>query len=305
MRWWVWPMLILLLASATTVRAMRSRKPPTFTNLQDPSQLTELNTILADMHDITNGRYTLEYITVNPQEVPGFRKGRMGLKGDMVYAVFDTFDHLCLNTSFPAGTNWTCVNVGTLADCPGGSDTMVQFNDNGDCGGDLGFLYDKNVDRASLGPDASVAQVLSPSPINGGGGSNQILNLTDIRTAFSSLSLGGATVELKATPNGSSGINTLVYSAFLGRLVASGTAGGGTLVAGLDAHIYNAESIFNSKSGNDAIEGGFNSGYLYNLNWDTVGNTSDITPGDVAGVIVVMDMDQTGTGPTYTGGSVY
>src|SRR3990167_11218450 len=163
MRWWVWPMLIILLASATTVRAMRSRKPPTFTNLQDPSQLTELNTILSDMHDITNGRYTLEYITVNPQEVPGFRKGRMGLKGDMVYAVFDTFDHLCLNTSFPAGTNWTCVNVGTLADCPGGSDTMVQFNDNGDCGGDLGFLYDENVDTLALGPDAALGTTLDLS----------------------------------------------------------------------------------------------------------------------------------------------
>src|SRR3989338_851925 len=123
---------------STTVWAQRSKRPQSFTDLTDPNQLVELNNVLSDFWNITNGRYTLDNITTNPQDT------RKGHKGDLVYATFGGNDHLCVSTSFPAGLNWTCVNVGTLATCPGGADTQVQFNDNGNCGGDTNFTWDKN-----------------------------------------------------------------------------------------------------------------------------------------------------------------
>ena len=135
--------LVLLIPSLAW--AMRSKKPQTFTNLQDTNQLTELNTTLADLWNITNGRYTLENITTNPQDT------RKGVKGDLVYATFGGDNNLCINTSFPAGMDWTCVNVGTLSTCPGGADGQIQFNDNGDCGGDIPFLYLKNNDVVGIG----------------------------------------------------------------------------------------------------------------------------------------------------------
>src|SRR3990167_5699233 len=109
-------MLGVLLVS-TTSWAMRTKRPQTFTDLNDTNQLAELNQVLAETWSLTNGRYTLENLTTNPQDV------RKGVKGDLVYATFGGNDHLCINTSFPAGLNWTCVNVGTLSTCPGGADT--------------------------------------------------------------------------------------------------------------------------------------------------------------------------------------
>ena len=132
--------------------AQRSKRPANFTNLSDPNQLTELNNTLSDFWHITNGRYTLENITTNPNGT------RQGIQGDLVYAQFGGSDHLCLNTSKPASTAWTCINVDTLETCPGGFDTQVQFNDNGACGGDAGAVYEKNANRMGLGGEA-----ISPS----------------------------------------------------------------------------------------------------------------------------------------------
>ncbi len=143
MRWGLIALLIVL-CCGSVVWAQRSQKPPTFTNLQDTNQLTQLNQTLNDFWNITNGRYTLENLTTDPQ---GTRKGQ---KGDLVYDTFGGNDHLCVSTSFPIGTDWTCVNVGTLSTCPGGSDGMVQFNDNGHCGGDASFLFDKNINHVAL-----------------------------------------------------------------------------------------------------------------------------------------------------------
>lgn len=141
--------LLLVVGWPVVSQAMRTRKPPTFTDLEDPNQLAELNNFLQDTHNLMNGRYTLENIVTNPQDV------RKGTKGDLVYATFGGNDHLCVSTSFPEGKNWTCVNVGTLATCPGGADTQVQFNDNGNCGGDVSFIYDKNLNHAALGTSAT------------------------------------------------------------------------------------------------------------------------------------------------------
>lgn len=110
------PLLLagLLLLVAVPVWAMRVKKPATFTDLHDTNQLSELNTMLAEFFNLSNGRYTLENLSVNPN---GQRKGQ---KGDLVYATFldgnVTAEHVCVNTSFPIHTAWTCLNVSTPLD---------------------------------------------------------------------------------------------------------------------------------------------------------------------------------------------
>src|SRR3990167_4585046 len=146
-------MLLGVVLVSSTAWAYRSKRPQAFTDLSDPNQLVEMNNVLEDGWNIQNGRYTLENLTTNPQDV------RKGTKGDLVYATFGGNDHLCINTSFPAGKEWTCVNVGTLSTCPGGADTQVQFNDVGNCGGDTGFLYDKNLNHAALGNASGILVV--------------------------------------------------------------------------------------------------------------------------------------------------
>src|SRR3990167_3638901 len=139
----------LLLLLTPSVLAFRSKKPQTFTDLKDPNQLAELNSVLSDFWNLTNGRYTLENLVTNPQET------RKGVKGDLVYATFGGTDHLCVNTSFPIDTDWTCIDISILDTCPGGADGQVQFNDNGDCGGDLAFLWEKNLNHAALDGDGT------------------------------------------------------------------------------------------------------------------------------------------------------
>src|SRR3990167_7172991 len=131
-------MLLGVVLVSSTAWAYRSKRPQAFTDLTNTNQLVELNNVLSDLWNLTNGRYTLENLITNPQDV------RKGTKGDLVYATFGGNDHLCVSTSFPEGKDWTCVNVGTLSTCPGGADTQVQFNDNGNCGGDVQFSWDKN-----------------------------------------------------------------------------------------------------------------------------------------------------------------
>src|SRR3990167_5303781 len=227
--------LVLLIPSLAW--AMRSKKPQTFTNLQDTNQLTELNTTLADLWNITNGRYTLENITTNPQDT------RKGVKGDLVYATFGSNDHLCINTSFPAGFDWTCVNVGTLSDCPGGADTMVQFNDNGDCGGDLGFLYDKNSDQASLGPDATIAYTLSPTLVFGGGDTNRILYLRRTEIKMTSQDYAGIVNELNITPSILNDYELNTLSGFVNRRIINGTVVSGDNIGGNEVLHFGAQDI--------------------------------------------------------------
>src|SRR3990167_800036 len=145
-------MLLGVVLVSSTAWAYRSKRPQAFTDLTNTNQLVELNNVLSDLWNLTNGRYTLENLITNPQDV------RKGTKGDLVYATFGGNDHLCVSTSFPEGKNWTCVNVGTLATCPGGADTQVQFNDNGNCGGDPALIWDKNLNGLGIG-----GEVFTPS----------------------------------------------------------------------------------------------------------------------------------------------
>lgn len=201
--WWL---LLALLVAIPTVQAMRTRKPPTFTNLQDPNQLVELNSYLADLHELTNGRYTLENLTTDPQDT------RKGQKGDLVYASFGGGEHLCVNTSFPTGMEWTCVNVGLLSDCPGGADTSVQFNDNGDCGGDISFLFDKNLDHAALDGDgtATVDEAVTEDGDSGSRTAFEALNVSDSITDFTSATRYGILGRYTWNPSSATGATQAV-----------------------------------------------------------------------------------------------
>lgn len=108
-RWRSVLIVLVVLGMAGPVFAMRSKRPATLTDLEDTNQLTELNTALSNAWEITNGRYTLENLSSDPN---GSRKGQ---KGDLVYATFPegevTSEHVCVNTSYPPATAWTCIDV--------------------------------------------------------------------------------------------------------------------------------------------------------------------------------------------------
>ena len=87
--------------SAPFVDAFRMSQPPTFSEWT-PNTFSQLNTVLADLHNLTNGRYQLDVVLVDPD---GSRKGN---KGEMVF--FDSgTDQLCINST--GATVWKCVNL--------------------------------------------------------------------------------------------------------------------------------------------------------------------------------------------------
>ena len=151
-------LVLACLLAMPSAWAMRTKKPQTFFDLTQTDQLTALNQALEDNWNLTNGRYTLENIAVNPDAT------RKGIAGDLVYAVFGGLNHLCINTSLRADTtptDWTCINIGTLSTCPGGADGMVQFNDNGTCGGDAQFLLEKNLNILTVNGSAGFGSNLT------------------------------------------------------------------------------------------------------------------------------------------------
>ena len=148
----------LCLLLVPMVRAQRSKRPASFTDLTDINQLSELNQTLSDFWNITNGRYNLDHIETNPQD------SRKGIKGDLVYATFGGTDHLCVSTSFPIDKDWTCIDISVLDTCPGGSDKQVQFNDNGNCGGDTALTWEKNLNVLLVNGSVGIgADVSSPT----------------------------------------------------------------------------------------------------------------------------------------------
>src|SRR3990167_334134 len=166
-----------MLLFGSVASAMRTRRPPTLTDLTDRNQLVELNNYLSEVYELTNGRYTLENLDIDPQDV------RKGTKGDLVYATFSSIDHLCINTSFPAAKDWTCVNVETLSTCPGGDNQQVQYNDNGTCRGELAFIYNEDSNSVGIGED-----VITPS-------ASLEIDPADVTTTVS-----GILVALKSSP---------------------------------------------------------------------------------------------------------
>lgn len=219
--------VMLCFGLAGTAWAMRTRKPSTYTDLTDPNQLTDLNNFIEDVQYVLNGRYSLENIDHDPNLGDSDTPARQGHKGDLVYAEFGGLQHLCINTSFPASTAWTCINIGVLSTCPGGADTMVQFNDNGTCGGDSAFTFDKNLDHAALGSDGVIDKTFSPDNFgNYTSSSNQILTVSDTRDTWVPTVLqDGITVEMKAEPSAQEGFDGVLLNGISSLFVADGTAG--------------------------------------------------------------------------------
>ncbi len=52
--------LIVGIIISGNLYAFRTARPPTFTKLDDPVQLTQLNSFLQNIYDITNGRISLD-----------------------------------------------------------------------------------------------------------------------------------------------------------------------------------------------------------------------------------------------------
>lgn len=76
----------------------RTSKPPTLTDL-NPSQITELNVFLERVWNLTNGRYSVDSVTTNPD---GSRRGD---EGDLILYNNAGSRKLCASIG---GTTWRC-----------------------------------------------------------------------------------------------------------------------------------------------------------------------------------------------------
>ena len=85
-------LVVVLLLSGTSY-ALRISKPPRFTKLDDPVQITQLNNTLEDLWNLTNGRFTINIVTTNPD---GSLKGDVG---DMVLFNNSGSFFLAINTT--------------------------------------------------------------------------------------------------------------------------------------------------------------------------------------------------------------
>ena len=97
-----------LLFGLPTASAIRLSKPPTILKW-DEATMTQVNTWLESMWQLSNGRYTVDVTTTNPNTAPG----RTGTQGDIVFFNSSGSYKLCVNTSAttptsPTGTTWRC-----------------------------------------------------------------------------------------------------------------------------------------------------------------------------------------------------
>ncbi len=70
--------ILVILLIPTSIYAYRTSRPVKFTDLTKPDQITQLNDIITELWNITNGRYNLNITTTDPN---GNTKGDVG---DMV-----------------------------------------------------------------------------------------------------------------------------------------------------------------------------------------------------------------------------
>ena len=117
---------------------------------------------------------TLECLTANPNG------SILGRRGELKCANFSGCNQICMNTnSGPnSGTSWSCFCPSST--CPGGSDTQVQYNDGGTCGGDEGFTFTEstnlvNINEATDGD--SVLLRLDNDLANSSGSTNETAQL--------------------------------------------------------------------------------------------------------------------------------
>ena len=94
-------MLLVLLVAETPAQALRIARPPEF-HEWNTNTFTQLNDTLLQLWNISNGRITLDVVTVDPDG------SRLGSKGELIY--FDSgTDQLCVNST--GATAWVCVNL--------------------------------------------------------------------------------------------------------------------------------------------------------------------------------------------------
>lgn len=100
--------LLGVLLASPSAQAIRLPKPPTINELT-PSAIAQLNIWLEAVWQLTNGRYTVDVTTANPNSAPA----RVGTNGDLVLYNNAGSYKLCVNTtattaSSPTGTTWRC-----------------------------------------------------------------------------------------------------------------------------------------------------------------------------------------------------
>jgi len=67
MKTWIFSSLVVVLVFLMgTAYGLRIAKPPTFTDLTNPVQLSRLNEILEQLWNVTNGRFNFAVLTANP-----------------------------------------------------------------------------------------------------------------------------------------------------------------------------------------------------------------------------------------------
>ena len=97
----------LMLGTVITAYPFRTGAPPTFTDFENFSQVMQLNRYLSDIWEITNGKYTMNIKTTNPD---GSDSGNVG---DMV--LFNNGGTYYLEVNVDGSTTWRGV---LLTDTP-------------------------------------------------------------------------------------------------------------------------------------------------------------------------------------------
>ena len=102
-------MVLGLWVGMPQVSAYRMEQPQPFSKWDCPS-FSRLNHYLAEIWNITNGRYALDTLSFNPNGI------RNGDRGEMVQATFPSdigTRFFCINMSNPSpGSDWVCVGLG-------------------------------------------------------------------------------------------------------------------------------------------------------------------------------------------------
>lgn len=91
--------LVGLALAGPSAWGFRTGKPPTLTDLT-PDQMAELNVFLERLWNVSNGRYSVDVVTANPN---GARRGDIG---DVIVYNNNGARKFCTNTD--GGTAWQC-----------------------------------------------------------------------------------------------------------------------------------------------------------------------------------------------------
>ena len=104
MRAWSWGLLGLLIGLTFSADALRIVSPPTFSTW-DSNAFAQLNDVLQQLWNVSNGRMQLDRVTADPD---GVRPCAGGV-GEQVF--YDTgTDQLCI-CAVEATRKWNCVNL--------------------------------------------------------------------------------------------------------------------------------------------------------------------------------------------------